>query len=132
MNTKKPGWVVDVALLMARVLFGQLFVLGAVQKLVDVSAAQGLLADWGLPVGAAWAALGFNALAGAALILGWRVRAVAALCAAYCAVTSLFHFLPEDPWQMTIFVKNWALAGGGLALAVAGSGRYALRPDGAL
>jgi putative oxidoreductase len=30
---------------------------------------------------------------------------------------------------MSIFVKNWAIAGGCLALFAAGSGRYALRPD---
>ena len=44
---------------------------------------------------------------------------VALSLAAYCAVTSVFHFIPGDPWQMSIFVKNWAIAGGCLALAVA-------------
>ncbi|MGR3493551.1 MAG: DoxX family protein [Shimia sp.] len=116
-------------MLLARVLFGQLFVLGAVQKIVDLSASQDLLVGWGFPGVLASAALGFNAVAGVALIVGWQVRGMAALCAAYCAVTSVFHFLPDDPWQMTIFVKNWALAGGGLSLAIAGSGRFAVRPD---
>lgn len=51
---------------------------------------------------------------------------VALALAAYCAITSLFHFIPADPWQMTIFVKNWAIAGGCLAMAVAGPGRYRL------
>ena len=32
-------------------------------------------------------------------------------------VTSVFHYLPDDPWQVTIFVKNWAIAGGLLVLA---------------
>jgi putative oxidoreductase len=27
-------------------------------------------------------------------------------------VTSVFHFLPEDGWQMSIFVKNPAIGGG--------------------
>jgi putative oxidoreductase len=56
-------------------------------------------------------------------------RPLAFLLAGYCALTSLFHYIPSDGWQMSIFVKNWAIAGGCLALAAAGSGRWALRPD---
>ncbi|HSF65174.1 MAG TPA: DoxX family protein, partial [Paracoccaceae bacterium] len=56
------------------------------------------------------------------------VRPVALALAGYCAVTSLFHWIPGDPWQMSIFVKNWAIAGGCLILAAHGAGRYALRP----
>jgi putative oxidoreductase len=32
-------------------------------------------------------------------------------------MTSWFHLLPDDPWQMSIFVKNRAIAGGLLVLA---------------
>jgi putative oxidoreductase len=41
------------------------------------------------------------------------------VAAAYCAATSLFHLQPQDGWQMSIFVKNWAIAGGLLSLAAA-------------
>ena len=47
------------------------------------------------------------------------MRRAALVAAGYCALTSLFHFLPQDGWQMSIFVKNWALAGGFLVLAAA-------------
>jgi putative oxidoreductase len=56
------------------------------------------------------------------------VRPVALLLALYCAVTSLFHYIPADPWRISIFVKNRAIAGGCLVLAAHGAGRYALRP----
>lgn len=118
----------DLAVLVGRVLIAALFLGGAVQKSLAPDAAMGLLADRGWPVWLIWPALVFNALAGLALIVGVKVRVVAVLLAGYCAVTSLFHFLPEDPWQMTIFVKNWAIAGGCLVLAAHGAGRYALRP----
>lgn len=118
----------DLAVLAGRVLIAALFLGGAVQKGIEPGAAMGLLADRGWPIWLVWPALGFNALAGLALIAGVQVRLVAALLAGYCAVTSLFHYLPEDPWQMTIFVKNWAIAGGCLVLAAHGSGRYALQP----
>ncbi len=121
------------ALLVARILIGVLMVGGAVQKTLSPGDAGGLLVGAGLPYALVWPALVYDALAGIALCIGLRVRAVALSVAAYCAVTSFFHldiFLTTgDPWQMTIFIKNWAIAGGCLALGVAGSGPWALRPD---
>jgi putative oxidoreductase len=114
----------DAALLLARLLLAVLFLGGAVQKLVDPAQVTGLLEGWGLPGWLIWPALAFNAGAGVALVLGRGVGPVAVLLAAYCGVTSVFHLIPSDPWQMSIFVKNWAIAGGCLALAVAGPGRW--------
>lgn len=116
-------------LLMARLLLALLFLGGALQKAVDPEQVIGLLVGRGLPGVLVWPALAFNALAGAALVVGVAVRPVALSLAVYCGLTSVFHLIPADPWQMTIFVKNWAIAGGCLALAVAGSGRLAVRPD---
>ncbi len=116
-------------LLMARLLLALLFLGGALQKAVDPEQVIGLLVGRGLPGVLVWPALAFNALAGAALVAGVAVRPVALSLAVYCGLTSVFHLIPADPWQMTIFVKNWAIAGGCLALAVAGSGRLAVRPD---
>ena len=107
------------AMVGARVLVGALFLAGAVQKAVDPDAVRGLLRGIGLPGALVWPALLYDAAAAMALLAGWRLVPVALSLAAYCAFTSLFHFLPDDPWQMTIFVKNWAIAGGCLALAVA-------------
>ncbi|WP_323765553.1 DoxX family protein [Marinovum sp.] len=117
------------AVFAGRLLIAALFVGGALQKWQSPAGATGLLADWQLPLWLIWPALAFNALAGIALVLGVWVRPVALLLAVYCGATSLFHFLPENPWQMTIFVKNWAIAGGCLVLAAHGAGRWALQPD---
>ena len=114
----------DLLLLLARVLIGALFLGGAVQKAVSPDDAAALLAGFGLPTALIWPALAYNALAGLAVVAGVWLRPVALSLAAYCAVTSVFHLIPDDPWQMSIFVKNWAIAGGCLALAVAGAGRY--------
>lgn len=112
-----------------RILIAALFLGGAVQKAVDPAQVIGLLVGRGLPGWLIWPALGFNALAGLALIAGVGVRPLAYLLAAYCAFTSIFHYIPADPWQMSIFVKNWAISGGCLCLAVVGSGRIAWWPD---
>ena len=109
-----------------RFLLAMLLILGALQKLGDAGPAMGLLANWGLPPALVYPALAFNALAGAALLAGWRTRPFALLAAAYCAITLIFHYIPEDPWQMTILVKNWSIAGGFLMLAAFGPGRYSL------
>jgi len=122
------GWRA-VALFVGRLLIAALFVGGSVQKMIDPEPVRMLLSGVGWPVVLVWPALVFNALAGLALIVGVGVRWLAVLLAGYTAVTSLFHFIPEDPWQMSIFVKNWAIVGGCLCLAAAGSGRIAWRPD---
>ncbi|MGR3541665.1 MAG: DoxX family protein [Hasllibacter sp.] len=116
------GWT-GPALAAARVLIAALFAAGAVQKALDPDAAGTLLTDRGLPAALVWPAALYNAAAAAALLAGWRPVPVALSLAAYCAATSVFHLIPGDPWQMSIFVKNWAIAGGCLALAVASDRR---------
>jgi putative oxidoreductase len=56
-----------------------------------------------------------------ALIVGARCCAA---CGGVWAVTSVFHYLPDDPWQMTIFANNWSIAGGFLVLAVHCAGTW--------
>ncbi len=114
----------DAALLAARILIGALFAAGAAQKALDPAPAMDLLTGRGLPAALIWPALAFDAAAALALFAGRAVRPTALALAAYCGATSVFHLIPDDPWQMSIFVKNWAIAGGCLALAVAGPGRW--------
>lgn len=117
------------ALLLARLLIAALFAGGTLQKLTDPAPVETMLDGIGLSSALIWPVTTANAAAALALVLGICVRPVAFMLAIYCGVTSYFHWIPDDPWQMSIFVKNWAIAGGCLALMVAGSGRLALRPD---
>lgn len=103
--------------LIGRILLAALFAAGAVQKALSPAAAQGLLAGIGAPVWLIWPALALNAALAVGLIWPPTVRTSALIAAAYCAATSIFHFQPADGWQMSIFVKNWCLAGGFLVLA---------------
>lgn len=73
----------------------------------------------GLPIALIWPAALFDAVAGVCLLTGPRIDRWAQSLAAYCIATSFFHLLIFDPWQATIFVKNWAIAGGLLAVAEA-------------
>ncbi|MBT0956458.1 DoxX family protein [Alphaproteobacteria bacterium KMM 3653] len=116
----------DSAVLVGRILIAALFVAGTLQKAASPEGAAGLLAGFGLPEWLIWPATLFNALAAFSLLTGFYLRPMALLLAGYCAVTSLFHLIPADPWQMSIFVKNWAIAGGCLVLAAHGGGRFVM------
>lgn len=106
-------------LIVGRLLLSFLFFAGFVQKLVDPTPAMILLEGFGLSGFLVWPAAAFNLVAALLLVSGRYVVPVARALAIYCLVTSVFHFIPSDGWQMSIFVKNWAIAGGLLALSVA-------------
>lgn len=112
-----------VALLAGRLLIAALFAAGAAQKAVDPDPVGALLAGQRLPAWLGPVAMVYDALAALALVAGWRLVPVALSLAAYCAATSVFHLVPGDPWQLSIFVKNWAIAGGCLCLAAAAARR---------
>ncbi len=118
----------DALTLLGRLLIAALFLAGAAQKSGNPAAVEALLAAHNWPLWLIWPAGLFNLAAGIALIAGVYTRPVAFGLALYCALTSLFHYIPGDGWQMSIFVKNWAIAGGCLVLAAHGAGRFALRP----
>ena len=100
-----------------RYLIAVLFLAGAVQKGVSPNDAAALLIGFGLPAWLIWPAMIFNACAAVALIFGAYLLTIARLLALYCLATSMFHLIPDDPWQISIMIKNWAIAGGCLILA---------------
>ncbi|OOY30997.1 DoxX family protein [Thioclava sp. F36-6] len=117
----------DALNLIGRILIALLFFGGAVQKVTDPQMVEEMIGWLGLPGWLVWPVALFNLIAALGLIFGPKVRGWALILAAYCIFTSWFHWqLRADPWQVTIFVKNWAIAGGLLILAAQGPGRYAL------
>lgn len=112
--------------LVGRVLIAALFLGGAWQKVSAPAPVRGMLESIGLPAAFVWPLAAFNLIAALALVVGPGVQGWALVLAAYCMATSWFHLIPADPWQMTIFVKNWAIAGGLLILAAQGPGRFSL------
>lgn len=107
----------QIVMILGRVLLAALFAAGFFQKLIDPTAVETLLAGRGWPVWLVWPALVFNGAAAVALIAGVLIGPTALALAFYCVLTSFFHLIPSDPWQMSIFVKNWAISGGLLVLA---------------
>ena len=112
-------------LLAARILLALIFILAGAMKFGGIEGTAGYIASVGLPAATllAWLAAIFELVAGIAILVGFQTRNVAYLLAAFCIFTGfVFHFQPADQIQFTMFLKNLAMAGGFLALAVAGAG----------
>lgn len=118
----------DILNLIGRLLLAALFLGGAVQKLIDPGPVAAMLGSVDLAALPVWTLAAFDLVAALGLIFGPDVRVWALVMAGYCILTSWFHWqLRADPWQVTIFVKNWAIAGGLMVLAAQGPGRWVLR-----
>lgn len=119
----------DALALLARVLLAAIFLLSGLAKLADPAGTAAYVASSGLPAPtlAAWGAALLETLGGLALIAGYRVRPAALVLALFSVVAALFfHNNLADQNQMIHFMKNFALAGGLLQLAITGPGRFAL------
>ncbi|MDP3897041.1 MAG: DoxX family protein [Mesorhizobium sp.] len=119
----------NVTLLVARILLSVMFIMAGLQKFGDIAGTAGYISSVGLPAATPLAVLSglFEVLGGIAILIGFRTRIAAYLMAAFCIVTSLiFHTNFADMAQMLFFMKNVTIAGGFLALSVAGAGAYSL------
>lgn len=111
----------------ARVLIGALFLIAGLGKLGDVAGFAGYLTSGGLPAFLAWPSIIFEIALGASMIVGYQVRIMAFLGAGFSVLAGLlYHFNPADQMQFTMFLKNLAIAGGFLMLAVHGAGAVAI------
>ncbi len=114
-------------LLIARIFLGLLFLVAGLGKLGDVAGFGGYMATGGIPAILAWPVVLFEIIAGLALIIGVQTRITALALAAFCVLSGLlYHFAPADQMQMTQLLKNLGLAGGYMALWVAGAGAWSV------
>jgi len=112
-----------------RVLIAAIFLLSGFSKLTAPAATIGYIQSVGLP----FPELGFGIallvelVGGIALVLGYRVRTVAAVLALFSFATAFsFHANLGDQNQFIHFFKNVAMAGGLLQIVAFGGGRFSL------
>ncbi|MBN3817615.1 DoxX family protein [Paraburkholderia sp. Se-20369] len=124
----------DVLLLLARILTVILFILFGWQKIMHFSGTIAFMGSEGAPAPMISAAIAvvMELVVGIALLVGFYTRPLALLLALYTIATA---FIGHHFWTMTgaeqmdnmiHFYKNFAIAGGLLALCAAGPGRFSI------
>lgn len=132
----------NLILLVARVLMAAIFLLSGLSKFSDPASTAGMIAGAGLPMAGTLTYLAaiFETLAGLAILIGYQTRYVSYLLALFCVFTGfVFHsgainmpaFPAEANAMLSLFnqislMKNITIAGGFLALSVAGAGGWSL------
>lgn len=120
--------------LVGRVLLALMFLLSGIGKIGGFDGTVGYISSVGLPLPSVLAAgaLVLEIVAGIALIIGYKTRwAALALALFTLAAAFLFHnywAMPEGQqmMQQIIFLKNLAVTGGLLMLAMAGPGAWSV------
>ena len=116
-------------LLIARILLAAIFILAGFSKLTAIDGTAGYISSVGLPFPTllAWGTAFFEIIVGIAIAIGFQTRLAAYALAAFSVVSALiFHNNLGDQMQFILFMKNFAMAGGFLALSVAGAGALSL------
>jgi putative oxidoreductase len=121
-------------MLIARILLAAIFLTAGIRKLMGIAATAGYFAKLGMPVPEvmAWAAVVIEIGGGLLLVLGWHARRAAWLLILFVAIaTAMAHrFWEFDAAQynnqLNHFLKNAAIIGGLLYVAMLGAGRLSL------
>ena len=120
-------------LLVSRLLFAVLFVPSGFQALGNIAGTTNYFAGLGLPLPAlaAWGTGLFEVIAGLLILIGFQTRIVALLLAAFCVAAGFIGHYGQGADDATLAVlhqqmlmKDIAISGGFLALAMAGAGAW--------
>ncbi|WP_423761588.1 DoxX family protein [Burkholderia sp. NLJ2] len=128
METKNSN-ITQALPLVGRVLIALLFLISGLGKLAAPGATIGYIASLGLPapVLGFLGALILELAGGVLLVVGYRVRPVAALLVVYSVATALiFHHALSDQNQLFHFFKDVAIAGGLLQIVANGAGAFSI------
>lgn len=125
----------NTALLVARLLLAFLFLSSGLSALRDIDGTAGYFSSLGLPAPSfiAWAVCLFEIAAGLLIVIGFQTRAAALLLAAFSVAAGFIgHFGQggDDPvlafMHCQALMKDIAIAGGFVALAIAGAGTWSV------
>ena len=113
--------------LVARVFLGHIFLLAGLSNITAYEGTAGYMEAMGVPGNLLPLVIAFEVIAGLAIIIGFKTRWTAVALAGFSVVAAvIFHSNFSDQIQMILFMKNIAIAGGFLLLAVHGAGSYSL------
>lgn len=111
----------------SRVLMMLIFLIFGLDKIGNIPGTQGYMKMMGLNGTLIYPTILFEIGAAVAIMIGYKTRLFAGLCAAFCIVSAIiFHAQLEDQMQFIMFMKNISMAGGFLVLMQHGAGAYSL------
>ncbi|MBE0377228.1 DoxX family protein [Pseudoalteromonas prydzensis] len=124
--SKNPA-LTNISSLLARVGLAALFILTSFSKIQYFDATAQYMASAGLPEFLLPLVIAFELIGGLLIVLGLLTQLTAIAFAAFSVVSALlFHFQLDDQMQFLMFYKNIAMAGGFLALASLGAGKFSI------
>lgn len=111
--------------LLGRVMLALIFILAGIGKIQDPAGTAGYMQSMGVPGILLWPTIALEVLGGLALAVGYKTRLAAFALAGFSVLAAaLFHANFADKMQMIMFLKDIAMAGGLLLLAVGGKTAY--------
>ena len=112
---------------LGRMMLALIFILAGVGKIMDPAGTMGYMQSVGLPGALLWPTIALEVLGGLAVAVGFKTRYAAIALAIFTIATAvIFHRNFADQMQMIMFLKNIAIAGGLLLLAVGGRTAYSM------
>jgi putative oxidoreductase len=118
----------DASPLVARILLAQIFIMSGVGKLgAGYIGTQAYMQSFGVPGALLPLVIALEIGGGLAIVVGFLTRWAALALAIYTLIAALiFHSHLSDQAQAINFMKNLAMTGGLLLLALHGPGRFAV------
>ncbi|WP_293006273.1 DoxX family protein [Nitrosomonas sp.] len=113
--------------LVARIFLGQIFLISGLLKISGYEGTQGYMEAMGMPGMLLPLVIALEVGGGLAIMAGWQTKWVSMALAAFTLVAAvIFHNNLSDQTQMIMFMKNIAITGGLMLLAVHGAGGYSV------
>ena len=107
--------------LIGRIFISSIFLLSGYNKIFNYGNTIVWMEEFGIPGFLLWPAIVLEIVLPILIIIGYQTQISAILLAAFCIATAvIFHLDFADQMQTVAFLKNFALAGGFLFIAVHG------------
>ena len=117
----------DLIDLISRVLISLLFLFNGYFKIINYDGTIEWMESYGVPGIFLTPAIILEIAAPILIIIGYNTRLAASLLAGFCIATAfVFHTDFSNQIQITSFLKNIALAGGFLIIAINGARKFSL------
>lgn len=113
--------------LVGRLMLALIFVLAGIGKISDPAGTAGYMQAMGVPTLLLWPTIALELLGGLAIAVGFKTRYAAFALAGFSVLAAIiFHSNFSDQIQSVLFLKNIAMAGGLILLAVGGNTAYSM------